>query len=76
MSNLKTASRWAKRWSHYYTDATNSKIRIYLMPRESGKTYMILQRLKKPKIIRLFKKLAMNKSHRTCSRKHIKGRGC
>ena len=76
MSNLKIASRWAKRWSRYFTDATNSRIRIYLMPREYGKTYMILQRLKKPKIIRSFKKLAMNKSHRTCSRKRIKGRGC
>ena len=78
MSDIKTASRWINRWSKIYTDATMAKIKFYLMPREYGKSYAIFARLKRPSILRKFRRLALpeGKHHITCSRKHIKGRGC
>lgn len=59
MSIIKEASKWANRWSDVFTDATNSRIVFRLSPRYAGKSYFILQRLKKPRIIRAFKKLAL-----------------
>ena len=78
MSDIKTAKRWANRWSKFYTDATNSKIKFYLMPREYGKSSIILRRLRNFKALRALENLAMHKyKHRVkCSRVKIKGRGC
>ena len=77
MSTLKIASRWAKRWSKFFTEATNKKITLCLSPREAGKSYFIMQRLKRPYAIQRLRALKLlQQSHITCSRKHIKGRGC
>ena len=77
MSYLKIARRRAKRWSKFYTIQTNQKISFYLSPRGAGKSYFMLERLKNPYIIRRFRALKLSQQkHITCSRKHIKGRGC
>ena len=78
MSDLKTARRWANRWSKIYTDATNAKIKFFLMPRNFGKNSIILSRLRNFKALKALEKLAMYKyRHRVkCSRTRIKRRGC
>ena len=77
MTVLKTAKRWANRWSRYFTDATNSKISFYLVPRGYGLAHFALERLKKPRMLKALKKLALSKYiHKLkCSRKKIKRRG-
>ena len=78
MSDIKTAKRWANRWSKFYTDATNAKIKFYLMPREYGKSSIILRRLRRFKELKALERLALHKiRHRVkCSRIKIKRRGC
>lgn len=77
MSIIKEAKKWASMWSNVFTDATNSKITLQLSPRYTGKAYFILQRLKKPRMIRAFKKIVLYEARLkkiTCSRKHIRRR--
>lgn len=76
MSTLGIAKRWTKRWSKIFTEATNKKISFYLSPRRVGKYYFIIERLKRPHAIKRLKAFNRSqKSHLTCSRKHIKRRG-
>ena len=78
MSDLKIAKRWARRWSKYYTDITNSKITFWLKSRGYGMAHTLLKRLKHPKMIKALKKLATHTKHQKklkCSRKHVKRRG-
>ena len=78
MSDIKTASRWAKRWGKIYTDATNAKIKFFLMPREYGKSNIILRRLRNFRALKALENSAMYKYKHLvkCSRVKIKGRGC
>ena len=77
MGIIKEARKWASRWSNVFTDATNAKIAFQISPRYTGKSYFILQRLKRPRIIRAFRKIVLYEARlrkRSCSRKHIRRR--
>ena len=76
MSNVKTSARWINRWSKIFTDITTHKMRFYLVSRNYGKSYFVLQRLKRPALLKKFRRLSLLEynHHKNCSRKHIKRR--
>lgn len=77
MGILKETKKWASRWVSIFTDTTNTRIALQISGRYAGKSYYILQKLKRPRIIRAFKKIALYEARIkkiTCSRKHIRRR--